>query len=297
VSSKLWEVHKVADNKLDGSNNIVLESLVLGEKVSSPDAMDLPLDMAISLLEDDNGKIDIQLPIKGDLNNPEFEIEAVIQKAIGNLLGGIVTAPFKFIGSLFGMSGDELKFIQFVPGKSDVTPPEAEKLSTLGKALLDRPALLLIVTGTYDPEQDRNALAKTALLEEISKITEKEQVPLNYSDPGVQKVLSDLAEQRLDDATRLKLQESSATAKTADEAATSKVYFTSLFNALARVVSADINQTELDALALNRAKAIVDYITGIDSSLIERVRSSDEVISDKADIDLVKVTLKLDARR
>ena len=75
--------------------------------------MDLPLDMAISLLQDGEGKIDLKLPIKGDLDNPEFEIKSVVQKAIGNLIGGIVTAPFTFIGSLFDIDGEKLKVINF----------------------------------------------------------------------------------------------------------------------------------------------------------------------------------------
>lgn len=289
--------YKIANNNLDGNNNIVLESLVLGEEVKSPDAMDLPLDMAISLLEDDNGKIDIKLPIKGDLNNPEFEIDAVIQKAIGNLVGGIVTAPFKFIGSLFGLAGDELKFIQFIPGKSEIAPPEAEKLSTIAKALLDRPALLLIVSGVYDKKRDSNALAKKSLIESISKITGKEQIPLNYSDPEVQEAIAELADQRLDEATRIKLRESAIGDKAEDDAAVKKVYYSSLFERIAEVATKDINQSTLDILAGDRARAIVDYITGIEASLADRVTYTDELVSDQADTDIVNVTLKLDTRR
>lgn len=289
--------YKIANNNLDGSNNIVLESLVLGEEVESPDAMDLPLDMAISLLEDDNGKIDIKLPIKGDLNSPEFEINAVIQKAIGNLLGGIVTAPFKFIGSLFGMSGDELKFIRFVPGKTEIAPPEAEKLSTISKVLLDRPALLLIVSGVYDKTRDSKALAKKSLIEIISKITEKEQIPLNYSDPEVQETIADLADERLDEAIRIKLQESVIGDKTEDDAAAKKIYYSSLFQRLTEIAAKDISQSVLDSLAGDRARAIIDYVTGTEASLTDRVTYSDELVSDNADTEVVNVTLKLDTRR
>ncbi len=289
--------YKIANNNLDGSNNIVLESLVLGEEVKSPDAMDIPLDMAISLLEDDNGKIDIKLPIKGDLNSPEFEIDAVIQKAIGNLLGGIVTAPFKFIGSLFGMSGDELKFIQFVPGKAEIAPPEAEKLSTIAKALLDRPALLLIVSGVYDKTRDSKALAKKSLIENISNITEKEQIPLNYSDPELQETIADLADERIDEAIRIKLQESAMGDKTEDDAVAKKVYYSSLFQRLTEIAAKDINQSVLDSLASDRARAIIDYVTGTEASLTDRVTYSDELVSDNADTEVVKVTLKLDSRR
>ncbi|MFT5397105.1 MAG: hypothetical protein ACI85N_002323 [Gammaproteobacteria bacterium] len=285
--------YKVANNKLEGTNSIILEKLVLGDKVSSPDAMDLPLDMAISLLEDDNGKIDIKLPIKGDLNNPEFEMKAIINKAIGNLVGGIVTAPFKFIGSIFGMSGDELKFVQFVPGETDITPPEEEKLTILSKALLERPALILVVSGTYNQERDSIAIAKKSLLESISVNSSDGQMLLNYSDPVVQGAITDLADQRLDETTRLKLEELA----TKDNAVNNNEYYENLFNHLAQVASSDINQTELKGLATDRAKAITKYIVETEKTLVDRVRYLDEVVINETEGDLINIQLDLDTQR
>lgn len=285
--------YKVANNQLEGTNSIILEKLVLGDKVSSPDAMDLPLDMAISLLEDDNGKIDIKLPITGDLNNPEFEMKAVINKAIGNLLGGIVTAPFKFIGSIFGMSGDELKFVQFVPGETDITPPEEEKLTILSKALLERPALILIVSGAYNQERDSIAIAKKSLLESISTNSSEGQMLLNYLDPVVQDAITDLADQRLDETIRLKLEELA----TKDNAVNDKVYYENIFNHLAQVASGDISQTELKGLATDRAKAIAKYIVEAEKTLVDRVRYLDGVVINETEGDLINVKLDLDTQR
>ncbi|GJM04930.1 MAG: hypothetical protein DHS20C09_09210 [marine bacterium B5-7] len=289
--------YKIANNQLDGSNSIILEKLVLGDKVISPDAMDLPLDMAISLLEDDNGKIDIQLPIKGDLNNPEFEMKTVINKAIGNLFGGIVTAPFKFIGSILGMSGDELKFVHFVPGETDITPPEAEKLMLLSQALLERPALLLIVSGAYDQELDSIALAKKSLLESISKIRGSEQALLNYSEPEVQDAIMELANQQLDKTNRLKIKESVSADETVNDAVISRVYHKSLFNELTRVASAEINPDSLSALATERAKVIVNFITDAEKSLVDRVKYMDKVIINKSEGNQINVILNFDTQR
>tara|TARA_R110002096_G_scaffold247936_2_gene440326 strand:- start:10986 stop:14423 length:3438 start_codon:yes stop_codon:yes gene_type:complete len=288
--------YKIANNKLDGRNNIVLEKLVLGDKVISPDAMDLPLDMAISLLEDDNGKIDIKLPIKGDLNSPEFEMKTVINKAIGNLFGGIVTAPFKFIGSILGMSGDELKFVHFVPGETDITPPEAEKLMLLSEALLERPALLLVVSGAYDQELDSIALAKKSLLENINKIRNTEQALLNYSEPEVQDAIMELANQQLDKTTRLKLHELASVDETVNDAVISRVYHKSLFNELARIESAKINPGSLKVLATDRAKAIVNFIIDAEKSLVDRVKYMDKVILSKSEGNQINVTLNLDTQ-
>ena len=85
----------------------MLNQVELGEKVESPDALDLPLELAIAILKDSKGVIDIGLPVSGDLDDPQFDYGAVIGKAVGNLLGGIVTAPFRALGALFGGSGDK----------------------------------------------------------------------------------------------------------------------------------------------------------------------------------------------
>ncbi|MDO8943662.1 MAG: DUF748 domain-containing protein, partial [Desulfobacterales bacterium] len=97
--------YKVAQGQLSGDNQIVVERLVLGEKVESPEAMDLPLDLAIALLEDSNGVIDLGLPVKGDLDSPEFSFGAVVWKAFVNLLTKIVTSPFRALGAILPGGG------------------------------------------------------------------------------------------------------------------------------------------------------------------------------------------------
>ncbi len=92
---------------LDGQHKIVLRDFELGEKVESPEAFNLPYGIAIALLKDSEGKIDVDLPVEGDVNDPKFRIGGVIVKALVNLLTKIVTAPFALLGKLVGFGGGE----------------------------------------------------------------------------------------------------------------------------------------------------------------------------------------------
>ena len=120
--------YKVRNGQLEGANQIVIDKLTLGERVDSPDALKLPLELAIAILKDSNGRIDLGLPVSGNMNDPQFSYGAIIWKAISNVLTKIVTAPFRALGSLFGISGEKLEAIDFDPGSDRLLPPEREKL-------------------------------------------------------------------------------------------------------------------------------------------------------------------------
>lgn len=159
--------YKVREGKLLGDNKVVLNQLELGKKVESPDALDVPLDLALAILKDSKGVIDIGLPVRGDLANPEFDYGAVIAKAIGNLLGGIVTAPFRALASLFGGGDTEIDTITFEPGADQLAPPEHQKLETLARALKERPNLKLKVDPVFATAQDSSALQSLLVRSEI----------------------------------------------------------------------------------------------------------------------------------
>ena len=99
--------YKINKSQLAGDNKLVVERLTLGEKVKSPEAVDLPLDLAIALLEDSNGVIDLGLPVSGNLDSPEFSYGALIWKAVVNLLTKIVTSPFRALGALLPGDGGQ----------------------------------------------------------------------------------------------------------------------------------------------------------------------------------------------
>ncbi len=154
--------YRLEDRELAAENNIYLDQLKLGEKVQSPDAPDLPLSLAVSLLQDRNGIIDVNLPISGSLDDPQFSIGGIVMQVIGNIITKAVTAPFALLGSVAG-GGGNLDFLEFEPGSARLSAASEKKLETLGTALTDRPGLKLDITGRADPASDRAGLKQAAV--------------------------------------------------------------------------------------------------------------------------------------
>jgi len=187
--------YKVKDSKLLGENKIVLNQVELGEKVDSPGALDLPLELAIAILKDANGVIDIGLPVSGDVDSPQFDYGAVIVKAIGNLIGSIITAPFRALAALFGSEDQALDTIAFEPGNDAVDPPERQKLAAVARALKERPGLSLVVAPTYATEQDTPVLQSRAVRSEIVKAMDialapgEDPGPIDVANPRTQRAI------------------------------------------------------------------------------------------------------------
>lgn len=147
----------VENNKLKGRNKVYLNQLTLGKPVASPDATKLPIKLALALLKDRQGNIDIDLPVSGDLNDPQFSIGGIVLKMVVNLIVDIVTSPFKMLGALFG-GGEELSYVDFAAGQDTVTADMSAKLNTLARALYERPGLSLEIEGQFDPRGDVEGL-------------------------------------------------------------------------------------------------------------------------------------------
>ncbi|MYM90238.1 DUF748 domain-containing protein [Rugamonas sp. FT82W] len=155
--------YKVAKGQLEGNNHIVLDNLTLGERIDSPDALKLPLELALAILKDSDGRIDLGVPVSGNMNDPQFSYGSVVWKAIGNIMTKIVTSPFRALGNLFGVSGDKLESIDFDPGSDTVLPPEREKLKQVAQILAKKAQLKLSVPGQYSEQADGAALRAQAL--------------------------------------------------------------------------------------------------------------------------------------
>ena len=151
--------YKIDDRKLNAGHRFVIDQLQLGERVESKDATSLPVRLAVALLKDRNGVIDVNLPITGTIDDPKFRVGPLIWKAIVNLIVKAATAPFALLGSLFG-GGDEVNQIVFAPGSAALEPAAQERLQSLRKGLIDRPGLQIDVPAAYAPEQDRDALLR-----------------------------------------------------------------------------------------------------------------------------------------
>ncbi|GAA0520248.1 DUF748 domain-containing protein [Pigmentiphaga daeguensis] len=152
----------IQDGKLQASNKIFLDQLTFGERVDSPDALKLPVLLAVSLLKNSRGEIDIELPISGSLDDPQFSVGGIIFRALVNLIVRAVTAPFSLLASAFG-SGEELSHIDFAPGRAVLDDDARKRVETLVKALNDRPALKLDVAGRANPSVDTEGLRKAGV--------------------------------------------------------------------------------------------------------------------------------------
>jgi hypothetical protein len=138
---------------------VLVDQLTFGEKVESPDATTLPVKLVVALWKDRKGLIDIDLPIRVDLKDPDFKYGKVVISTLLNLLTKIVASPFALRGKLVpGGDDEDLQFIEFLPGSAAVIDEELKKFETLVKGLEERPGLRLEITGAADPVRDRNML-------------------------------------------------------------------------------------------------------------------------------------------
>jgi uncharacterized protein involved in outer membrane biogenesis len=148
------------DGKLEARNQVILNQLTFGEKVDSPQATKLPVLLAVALLKDRHGNIDIDLPVSGSINDPQFSVFGIVLKVIGNLLVKALTAPFSLLA---GGGKDDLSLVEFHAGTSRVSDAGRNALDKVAKALEDRPALEMTVTGAADPVSEREAYKQAAL--------------------------------------------------------------------------------------------------------------------------------------
>ena len=154
---------KVDDRRLDASNVITLEQFTFGAPVESPDATKLPVRLAVALLKDVEGRIVIDVPVEGSMDDPSFRVGRVVGRVIVNLLTKAAVSPFALLGSMFGGGGEELAFQEFAPGTAELLPAEMGKLDTMVKALTNRPGLSLSIEGGYDAPADSYALRQQKL--------------------------------------------------------------------------------------------------------------------------------------
>jgi hypothetical protein len=159
--------YQLVGRKLSSKNVITLDQFTFGEKVPGPDATHLPVRLAIALLKDSNGKIVLDVPVQGSLDDPKFRIGKVVMRVIVNILEKVATSPFSLLGAAFGGGGEELSYQDFSPGSTTLSPDDLKKLDSLGKALAARPALELEISGSVNPQSDVVGLQQAALNRDI----------------------------------------------------------------------------------------------------------------------------------
>ena len=257
--------YKAKDGELNGSNQIVIKKVVLGDEVPDFTGKKLPLGLAIALLEDSDDTIDVTVKIAGNVDSPEFSATGLVWQAISNVLTNIATAPFRALAAIMGLGGNE--GINALPGEAVFLVEDQDRLEKFGEYLMKRPNSSLEIIGTYDPEQDKKALARAkadlAILKDAGfKLTPGEPIPApSLSDPRVQSGLKAAYAQYIG---RIKLGQRLLTLP--DGEARNE----QLHNEL--IAGIEVSDAELKDLAKNRAKVAYDLMAKANPGLKERIQ-------------------------
>jgi uncharacterized protein involved in outer membrane biogenesis len=274
--------YKVNDSELEGENRIVLRDFTLGDEIEHPGAMSLPLGLAVALLKGPDGTIDIDLPVRGNVDDPEFGYGRVIGQALVNLIVKIVASPFALLGNLVGIEADELDHVSFIAGRSDLTPPEQERIGKLAEALKLRPELVLEVRGVIDRETDGLAM-RTTKFDELVELRIAGSAATNERDTMYAEKKADIIEALYlesgtleeSDLEALREQYTTDTIDTETGRATTKfdslAYTTGLRRQLIDMQT--VTEEELVALATARAGNVRESLVAVDEALDARIRS------------------------
>ena len=286
----------LADNSIKGDNSIMMKDFTLGEDVESEDAIDLPLDLAIALMTDASGVIDVNLQVSGDINSPDFTARGLIFKAFVNLITKAITSPFKLLAALVGGDDSDLQSIDFQAGRSDLQPPEREKLEQLIVGLSQRPSLQLAVPGNYVKALDKPAIQKAMLDEQVNLFlqglddTDDQQT---ITKRGI-KTLEKLAKTRLPELELKTLRKGfmMIDPNTGDTLPDDFAYLKGLRQRLE--AAQPVSQQQLSDLAMQRQQSIIAYLTTPEKLMAKRI--SNGLIEEAEDANKVDVAIELEIK-
>ena len=253
---------------LEGKNRFMIKKIKLGEPVPDYQGTRLPLGLAIALLEDSDGMIDVNIPVKGNVNDPEFSVGHLVWQAVKTVLANVVTAPFRALGALLGI--DHIEAIAFVPGESTLPLEGSEDLHKIAEFLAKRPKANLQIHGTYDPAVDSAELARAfadkAILDASGiKVVAGEPLPIpNLTDPKIKAGLNNAYASQVG---RIKLTQ--RLVMLPDGAAKDRQLRDEL------IQSYKISDTQLKQLAAQRADAVKARLLEVDGKLLERITIGD----------------------
>jgi len=259
--------YKIDQRKLAAQQHFVVDEFELGDSVDSPEAMHLPLKIAVALLKDRNGVIDIDLPMSGSLDDPSFRIGPIIWKAFVNLIVKAATAPFALLGHLFG-GGEHMNVIEFAAGEAELDPPGREQLASMVKALKERPQLKLDVPIVFSRGLDRPQLAAARLRQELKARVLSTPQGRKHPDTAVELALADparhfrlLVEQFQADLGKDAALPPSAAAVQAAKGKEGAPYEPAIADLNAALIDhIQVPDADLEALGKQRARAIQDAL-------------------------------------
>ena len=260
---------KTENNDLAAENKFFIEQLVLGPKDTRPDAPSVPVKFGLALLQDGNGDMELNLPIRGNLDDPEFRIGGIVFKAIASLFIKALASPFTLIGSIFGGGGEDMDFVVFEPGRNGLDSGGIAKLDTTIKALTERDKLSLEVDGVIDPVVDKSGLVEVIFETKVKQqkynsLSRKERAQTTVEEMVV--APEEYAE-FLFDAYKEEPDEEDVRPTTLFMVDEQPIDVMEKFIRDRIVVS----EEDLNALAMRRANAVKDYIIEQAPPLTERV--------------------------
>lgn len=281
--------YQIDQGQLKADNRLVLEDLQLGEQVDSPDAVSLPIRLAVALLKDTKGNIEIELPVAGDLNNPEFSVMPIVWQTLRNLVLRATQAPFKFIARLAGDSQADLSQLSFAAGSSTLDPTTKQSLGTLAAALQERPQLILEVEGMSAATADGPILASQRLEQELHQLAASK----------MRRPPEDLSQLKLDEKDRTKLtrelyEQQQLTTPDAWSELTRDERDLAMHQALLDKWSN--NPLALRRLAQQRASSIKDWLIDEGGLADQRIHLLDASETSAAENGSVAITLQLSSR-
>ncbi len=303
--------YKIDHSALVGENKVVLQKLQLGERVESPGAMQLPLDLAIAILSDAQGRIDIALPVRGNVDAPQFSYGHLIWQALVTVVKRIVASPFRALAGLFGGDAEKLQIIVFEPGSDAVSPPERQKLQRVAEVLGKRTRLKLTVHGGYETKVDGEALRSLHVRQALAGrlgVTVKpgeDPGPVAFDRVKSQRTLEALLTERagskaLDEfqagyekRTGKKVDRANAILALIGRGSGDRAFYEALFRRLVEL--APLGEGEITALGRRRGEAAARVLRERAGTAADRVQVGDTRAADRAEGDAVPTRLELGA--
>jgi hypothetical protein len=255
--------YKIDQRKLMAAQHVVIDQLELGDRVDSPDAVHLPFKIAVALLKDRNGVIDLDLPMTGSLDDPKFSIWPLVWKVLVSVIVKAATAPFALLGHLFG-GGEHMNIVEFAPASAELDQPSKDQLTSLVKGMKERPQLKLDVPIVYSTTIDRPKMAARRLRQELLTRVQNTRAGKKHPDTAGEVALADpqqhftlLVEQYREDLGKDAQLPPSAVAVQQAKRGQTPPYDPAISDLNAALIEhIQIPDTDLDALGKQRAQAI-----------------------------------------
>lgn len=291
--------YQIKDNQLEGNNHVVIDQLTLGRKSDSAQALSLPIGLAVALLQDSDGVIDLGLEVSGELDNPDFSFGSIILNALGNLITKAVTAPFRFLASLVG-SEDELNQIAFAAGQATLNEQAMSRLTTLAEALNKRPGLRVSLEGAVDAVNDARELAVAQLHQSLLQRSGLDALPVDLSastiplEGALPGALEGLFSERFSSGVeaereriRTQLQAQADNEQPVAAERVTRALHIAMYNRLRDAMS--ITEAQLAGLAQQRSKVVKAYLAneaGVDASRLFLLNSRQHLQSESCVVEL-----------